>query len=210
MEKDWLSILVTASIFISIEMASVEIISEHPEIKDWPSAFVLQPHPTHPVVCYSGKSLNINKNSHNDLEISSIKEATTNDTDSSAKNTKKFVLSSDPQYPVICQEVFIPPHSINNGSAKEANDTISKITCIRRDYEHDISAIFINKVGPIQSAWNIFNSTISYGIYNVMNVDSIGEIKVLNETIVDCKEYGVIDDEKGLSSGTVASLLGVG
>lgn len=183
--------------------------SEHPEINDWPSVFVLKPDPTHPVVCYSGKSLNIHKNSHDDLLISSIKEATTNNAKSS-RNTKKFILSSDPQYPVMCQELNIHLPSINNGTAEEENATVSNVTCIRRDYEKNISAIFINEVGPIQSAWNIFNSTIAYGVFNVENVESIGEIRMLNDTIVNCEEYGVIIGDKGLSSGAAASLLGVG
>ncbi|XP_066909788.1 uncharacterized protein [Halyomorpha halys] len=182
--------------------------SESSEIKEWPSVFVLQPHPTHPVICYAGKSLNINKKISNDLEISSIN--TTNDTNSSTRSTKQFVLSSDPQYPVICQEVYTPPLSVNNGSTVEENVTISNITCIRRDYENDISAIFLNKVGPIQSAWNIFNSTIAYDMHNVKNIDSVGEIRMLNETIVGCVEYGVIDDDRRLNNRTIASLLGVG
>ncbi|CAH1390188.1 unnamed protein product [Nezara viridula] len=265
MAKVWLFIVAVTTVFISTEMASVEILStptkvivmkpmphqpdmklgrtswdsiskkakekkstnlitetkglnktmnenkssEHPEINDWPSVFVLKPDPTNPVVCYSGKSLNIHKNNHDDLEISSIKEAMTNDTDSSARNNKKFVLSSDPEYPVICQEINIPSLAINNETAEE-NSTISNVSCIRRDYEQNISAIFINKVGPIQSALNIFNSTIPYGVFNVENVESIGEIKMLNDTIVNCEEYGIMTGDKGLSSGTVASLLGVG
>ncbi|XP_014273728.1 uncharacterized protein [Halyomorpha halys] len=209
MEKIWLFFLMSTTTFTLTEMASVDIISDDPETNDTPSVFVLEPDPGKRFICYTGKSLNINTNSHNELEISSIKEATTNNTDSSAKNTKKFVLSSDPQSPVICKEVYIPPHSMNNGSAEEEKDTASNITCIRRDYGHDISAIFINEIGPIQSAWNIFNRTMAYGFYNVKNIDSIGEIRMLNETIVDCEEYRIKNAENDPSID-IAALIGAG
>ena len=59
------------------------------------------------------------------------------------------------------------------------------ITCIRRDYEDDVSAIFKGEAGDIESAKIVFNST--YDFYwegFIFNATEYAELDVLNETTV--------------------------
>lgn len=64
------------------------------------------------------------------------------------------------------------------------------MTCIRRDYEKNISAIFIHQTGPLHTAWNIFNSSIPYGFMTATDVNNVDEKIVLKEYEVG--EYGSI------------------
>lgn len=88
---------------------------------------------------------------------------------------------------------------------------LSPITppCIRRDYEDSAAAIFMKDVGPIETAYLIFNSSIPYSADNMLNVTDVTHLKLLNETTVDCDTYfGGTTNTRKLSSLALASLAG--
>ncbi|CAH1390113.1 unnamed protein product [Nezara viridula] len=79
-----------------------------------------------------------------------------------------------------------------NNSTKEGlldTSTTKNDTCVRRDYEEEIAAVFRDEAGPIESAMLVFNSTFQYMEGKISNVTELVNLRVLNETVVDCGEY---------------------
>ncbi|XP_014273745.1 uncharacterized protein [Halyomorpha halys] len=80
---------------------------------------------------------------------------------------------------------------INNSTKEEVLDSslAKNNTCVRRDYEEDVAAVFKEEAGPLESASLVFNSTFQFLDGKISNVTELVNLRVLNETVVDCGAY---------------------
>ncbi|XP_066906177.1 uncharacterized protein [Halyomorpha halys] len=168
-------------------------------VKSWPKVFYLSMDPNDPIVCYSGVKFNFTENEN---------KTTSPD---EKNNQQIFTLSKDPLFPVTCRRGPIPVSLTDTLYVEEeSGGNSTNVTCVRRDYEKNISAIFIHQAGPLHTAVNIFNSSLPYGFMTATatDVSKVDEKKVLKEFEVDCEEYGIDTGDKGLCPGLAASLCG--
>ncbi|XP_014273716.1 uncharacterized protein [Halyomorpha halys] len=103
----------------------------------------------------------------------------------------------------------IRDHDLNLNISDSIVPSPPNITCIRRDYDEDVAAVFKEEVGPISDAFIVFNTTynkISNG--RIFNITELPELKLLNETTVDCMEYFFPTMKRRLKLLTKHSLIG--
>ncbi|CAH1390114.1 unnamed protein product [Nezara viridula] len=85
---------------------------------------------------------------------------------------------------------------------------LPNITCTRRDYTDDVAAVFKENTGPISDAFVVFNTTYSsFAMGRIFNTTELNELKILNETVVNCSEYSLTKSRR-LNMSTKHSLVG--
>ncbi|XP_014270954.1 uncharacterized protein [Halyomorpha halys] len=168
-------------------------------VKSWPKVFYLSMDPNDPIVCYSGVKFNFTGNENKT-------------TSPDEKNNQQIItLSKDPRFPVTCRRGPIPVSLTDTLYVEEDSGSNStNVTCIRRDYENNVSAVFIHRAGPLHKAVNIFNRSLPYGFMTATATDvkNVDEKNVLKEYDIDCEEYGIETGDRCLAPGLAASLCG--